>query len=124
VTGAVALQPPTRSRAGIDERTSADTALQFERVARQAFALGTMRAFQGLPADAVRSEEPAMSLHTQLLRGLFALPAAVLIAIAGLVAPPASAIPCDTDAAVSLPRVEVVAGDAHVVIVRKEVATR
>ena len=65
-----------------------------------------------------------MSLHTQLLRGLFALPAAVLIAIAGLVAPPASAIPCDTDAAVASPRVEVVAGDAHVVILRKEVAAR
>ena len=65
-----------------------------------------------------------MSLHTQLLRGLFALPAALLIAVAGLVAPPVSAIPCEADAAVSQPRVEVVAGDAHVVIVRKEVAAR
>jgi hypothetical protein len=67
-----------------------------------------------------------MSLHTQLLRGLFALPAALLIAVAGLIAPPAPAIPCDAaaDAAVSLPRVEAVAGDAHVVIVRREVAAR
>ena len=66
-----------------------------------------------------------MSLHTQLLRGLFALPAAFLIAVAGLIAPPASAIPCDGKSAVSLPRVEAVAGDAHVVIVGgEEVATR
>ena len=65
-----------------------------------------------------------MSLHTQLLRGLFALPAAVLIAIADLVAPPASAIPCDAAAAVSPSRVEAVAGDAHAVVVRGEVASR
>jgi hypothetical protein len=65
-----------------------------------------------------------MSLHTQLLRGLFALPAAVLIAVAGLMAPSASAIPCDAESAVSLPRVEAVAGDAHVLIIRKEVAAR
>ena len=65
-----------------------------------------------------------MSLHTQLLRGLFALPAAVLIAIAGLIAPQASALSCDTDTATALPRVEVVAGDAHVVIVRGAVAKR
>jgi hypothetical protein len=65
-----------------------------------------------------------MSLHTQLLRGLLALPAALLIAVAGLIAPPASAIPCDAESTVSLPRVEVLAGDAHIVIVRREVATR
>ena len=64
-----------------------------------------------------------MSLHTQLLRGLFALPAAVLIAIAGLIAPQASALPCAVDATTSLPRVEVVAGDARVLIVR-DVAKR
>lgn len=78
-----------------------------------------MPAFEGMPATAVRFEESAMSLHTQLLRGLLALPAAVLIAIAGLVAPPASALPpCDDDATVSLPRIEVAAGEARVLIVR------
>jgi hypothetical protein len=66
-----------------------------------------------------------MSLHTQLLRGLFALPAAILIAVAGLVAPPASAIPCDAATTVSPSRIEAVAGDAHAVIVREEeLATR
>ena len=62
-----------------------------------------------------------MSLHTQLLRGLFALPAAVLIAIAGLLSPQASAIPCAVEhQATALPRVEVVAGNARVLIVRGE----
>ena len=59
-----------------------------------------------------------MSLHTQLLRGLFALPAAVLIAIAGLIAPEASALSCEADAAAPSHRVEVLVGDAHVLIVR------
>ena len=69
-------------------------------------------------------EETAMSLHTQLLRGLLALPAAALLAIAGLVAPPASAIPCEADATTSLPRVEAAAGEARVLIVRGEVTMR
>lgn len=66
-----------------------------------------------------------MSLHTQLLRGLFAIPATALIAIAGLLAPQSPAIPCAVEATTSLPRVEAaVAGDARVLVVRREVATR
>ena len=34
-----------------------------------------------------------MSMHTQLMRGLFALPVAALLVVAALVAPAASALP-------------------------------
>jgi hypothetical protein len=42
-----------------------------------------------------------MSMHTQLMRGLFALPVAALLLVAALVAPAASALPDSESAEVA-----------------------
>jgi hypothetical protein len=44
-----------------------------------------------------------MSMHTQLLRGLLALPVAALLLVAGAIAPQAVALPCDAATADAAP---------------------
>jgi hypothetical protein len=40
-----------------------------------------------------------MSMHTQLIRGLLALPVAAMLFVAAAIAPPPPSLPCDTETA-------------------------